>query len=288
MNNSRQDVFDIKSTALVLEGGAMRSVFTAGVLDFFMDKELQFPYTIGVSGGASNGLSYISKQRGRSYYANITLMEQRPYVGLAPLIKTGRIIDTKFLFNELAFKLYPFDFKACFANPTSFEMVTTNCVTGDAHYLSERSNPDRLLKITEASCSLPIISPMVDVDGELMTDGGLADSIPLVHALEQGYESAIVVLTQNKGYRKSAAHFKMPSFILPQYPKVVDLLYTRSQRYNNQIELIEQLEREGRVTILRPNKPLKVGRFTTNIDSLQELYDEGYDIAKEWYSKLRV
>ena len=281
-------IFDIKSTALVLEGGAMRSVFTAGVLDFFMDKGLEFPYTIGVSGGASNGLSYLSKQRGRSHYANITLMQERPYVGLGTLIRTGRIIDMKFLFNELAFKLHPFDFDTYFRNPAISEMVTTNCVTGDAHYLSEGSDADRLLKIAHASCSLPIVSPMVEVDGEMMTDGGLVDSIPVVRALGSGYSHAVVVLTQNEGYRKSASRFKLPPFVLSEYPRVKDLLFSRAGRYNNQLALVEQLESEGRVTVFRPRKPLKVGRFTTNINYLQELYDEGYEIAEEWFCGLDI
>lgn len=287
MTNNNRLFLDNKSTALVLEGGAMRSVFTVGVLDFFMEQGIEFPYTIGVSGGASNGLSYMSRQKGRSHYINIPLLQKRPYMGLSSLIRTGRIIDMKFLFNEVAFEIYPFDIKAYFSNPNIFEVVATHCVTGEAHYLSERSDVNRLLNISMASCSLPIISPIIDVDGAPMTDGGLVDSIPLARAFGQGYKHAIVVLTQNEGYRKSPSRFKIPWLFLPKYPKVREMLYSRSERYNKQIEFVEQMESEGRITIFRPQKPLKVGRFTKNGNHLQELYDEGYSVAKEWYAALK-
>lgn len=286
MESYNRVFLDDKSTALVLEGGAMRTIFTVGVLDFFMENEIEFPYTIGVSGGATNGLSYMSKQKGRSHYINILLQQERPYMGLSTLIKTGRLIDLKFLFSEMAFNIYPFDTAAYFSNPNIFEVVSTHCETGEAHYLSERLDPSRLLQITLASCSLPIISPVVDLNGEPMTDGGLADSIPLIRALEQGYSHAIVVLTQNKGYRKKTSRFKIPWLFLPKYPKVREMLNSRADRYNKQLEFVEQMEREGRITIFRPQKALKVGRFTKDANHLQELYDEGYAIAKSWYEGL--
>ena len=287
MNYSR-DINTIKDTALILEGGGMRCVFTSGVLDFFMEHNIEFPYTIGVSGGASNGLSYMSRQKGRSNYANTTLMSSHPYIGLGTLLKKGKIIDLEFLFKEFAFKIYPFDFDTFFKNKNHFEMVTTHCITGAAHYLSETSNVSRLFSIGLASCSLPIINPVVMVDGEPMTDGGLADSIPLARALGKGYKKAVVILTQNRGYRKSKSYIKIPPFFIPKFPMVRDMLYSRPNRYNEQLEWIEKLENSGQIIVIRPEKPLKVGRLTNDVKSLTELYNEGYDVAKNWYLKMSV
>lgn len=279
------DQFRIDQTALVLEGGGMRGAFTAGVLDLFMDKGLLFPYSIGVSGGTNNGLSYFSRQRGRSYYAHVTLMKEQPYIGIRPWLKKKMVIDLDLLYEELVHTLYPYDFAAAFSNPGRFEVVATHCITGEAHYLEERTDAKRLLTIGRASCSLPILSPEVWVDGQPMTDGGLADSIPLKRAFGQGFSKAVVVLTQNEGFRKPPSKFKVPSFILPRYPKVREMLYNRPARYNAQLEWVEQMEREGAVDIIRPLKPLEVGRLTTDYRRLQRLYDEGYENALTWYNR---
>ena len=283
MNHS-SNIHTIRDTALILEGGGMRCVFTSGVLDFFMEQNIEFPYTIGVSGGASNGLSYMSKQKGRSNYANTTLMKTHPYIGLGTLLKKGRVIDIDFLFNEFAFKIYPFDFNTFFNNKCHFEMVTTHSITGEAYYLSETSNINRLFEIALATCSLPIINPIAMVDGEPMTDGGLADSIPLSRAFSHGYKKAVVILTQTRGYRKSKSYIKIPSFFSPKYPKTIEMLHSRPDRYNTQLKWIEELEDKGDIIVLRPEKPLKVGRLTNDIKSLTELYNEGYSVAKRWYS----
>ena len=281
MQNS-QITLNTTNTALVLEGGGMRSVFTAGVLDFFMDFGIKFPYMIGVSGGASNGVSYKSNQRGRSHYANIILMKKYKYIGLKPLLTKGRIIDIDYLFKEFAYQVYPFDFNAFFADKSRFEIVTTNCITGEAHYIEETKQADHLLKIIQASCCLPLINPPLNIDSIPMIDGGMADSIPLARAFEQGYEKAIVVLTQNKGYRKKVSRFSLPSFLFRQYPKIGEMLQTRPQRYNSQLEWIEQLEVTGKISVLRPESPTEVGRLTSNTDKLQRLYDEGYELAKKF------
>ena len=287
MNMSQSsDTHKIEDTALILEGGGMRCVFTSGILDFFMDNNIEFPYTIGVSGGASNGLSYMSKQKGRSNYANTTLMDEHKYAGFSTLLKKGRIIDIDFLFNEFAFEIYPFDFDAFFKNKNSFEMVTTHCVTGDAHYLSEQSNVSRLFNIGLASCSLPIINPVAMVDEEPMTDGGLSNSIPLDRAFSLGYKKALVILTQNKGYRKPKSRIKIPPFFIHKYPKVREMLHSRPQRYNEQLEWIEGMEDKGEIVVIRPMSTLKVGRFTNDTKLLTELYNEGYNAAKELYSKM--
>ena len=158
-------------TALVLEGGGMRGVFTCGVLDSFMDRGIRFPYVIGVSAGACNGLSYMSGQRGRARYSNIEMLEKYHYIGLKYLWTQHNIMDFDLLFHEFPEHLVPYDYEAYFNNPARYVMVTTNCLTGKAAYLSETSDRQRLMQICRASSSLPVISQMVNVDGVPMLDG---------------------------------------------------------------------------------------------------------------------
>ena len=275
MQNS---TFQTENMALVLEGGGMRTIFTVGVLDCFLDNNIHFPYMVCVSGGTSNGLSYKSKQRGRALYSNTTLLTERPYIGIKTLLKKGRFIDMEFLFGEFTHKFYPFDFETFFNSPTRFEIVTTDCETGKARYWEETKDSERLIKIAKASASLPMISPTVEIEGMTLSDGGMADSIPLERAFSQGFGKALVVLSQNKGFRKKTSRFRIPTW-LSGYKHMSDLLYTRPERYNAQLEWVEQLEAEGKILVLRPEKPLKVSRLSKNVDDLQELYDEGYALA---------
>lgn len=192
-------------TALVLEGGGLRGVFTCGVLDFFMDKGIHFPFSVGVSAGACNGLSFMSGQRGRARSSNIDLMDKYHYIGFRYLLTQRCIMDFKLLFEDFPERIIPYDYNAYFSNPDRFVMVATNCLTGKAEYLEERSSSARVMDIVRASSSLPFASPITYVDGIPMLDGGIADSIPVEYAISQGYEKIVVVLTRNKGYRKKTA-----------------------------------------------------------------------------------
>ena len=191
------------NTALVLEGGGLRGVFTCGVLDCFMDKGIRFPFTVGVSAGACNGLSYMSGQRGRAKASNIDLMEKYHYVELKYLLTQKCIMDFKLLFEDFPEKIIPYDYDKYFCNPDRFVMVTTNCLTGKAEYLEEKSSSARVMDIVRASSSLPFVSPITYVDGVPMLDGGIVDSIPVEYALNQGFDKLVIVLTRNRGYRKA-------------------------------------------------------------------------------------
>ena len=169
---------------LVLEGGGMRGVFTSGVLDFMLDHDINFSYCVGVSAGACNGLSYLSRQRGRAKQTNIDLLDKYQYIGLKHLWTQHSILDQDVIYNKIPNEYLPFDYATCFANPTGFEMVTTSCRTGMPCYLSEHSDKDRLTLIAKASSSLPFVCPIVDVDGEPMLDGGIVASIPVERAME--------------------------------------------------------------------------------------------------------
>lgn len=266
---------------LVLEGGGMRGVFTCGVLDYFMEHHIDFPYVVGVSAGACNGLSYMSHQQGRAKYSNIDMMERYHYIGLKYLWYQHSILDQHLLYELFPEKLVPYDYAACFSNPARFEMVTTNCVTGRACYLEERRDKIRLVNIAKASSSLPYVCPITYVDGRPMLDGGIVDSIPVLRAISQGYDKNVVVLTRNRGYRKSEKDIRVPRFIYTRYPRLRAVLSIRCKVYNEQLEMIEHMEDEGRIIVIRPLKPVTVNRIEKDTAKLQALYDEGKACAEQ-------
>lgn len=270
---------ELENIGLVLEGGGMRGTFTSGVLDYLMDHHIEVPYGIGVSAGACNGVSYVSGQRGRAKFSNIDLLDKYKYIGLRHLLRTGSIIDMDMLYNRFTEEILPFDYDSYFARPMRFEMVTTDCLTGQACYMEEHTDRHRLIDIVKASASLPYVCPICQVDNRPMLDGGIVDSIPIERAISQGYERNIVVLTRNRGYRKKEKTFKLPGFIYRQYPHLREALKMRSIVYNRQLELIEQMEAEGRIIVIRPEKPVVVDRMEKNVQKLTDLYNEGYACA---------
>lgn len=268
-------------TGLVLEGGGMRGVFTCGVLDYFLDQGISFPYTVGVSAGACNGLSYMSGQRGRAKYSNIDMMEKYQFIGMKYLWTQHSILDQKLLYQDFPERLVPYDFEAYSNNPGEFEMVTTNCLTGKACYLSEKKDWDRMIAIARASSSLPYVCPVAYVDGIPMLDGGIVDSVPVERARSLGYEKNVVVLTRNKGYRKKTKDLRIPHFIYKKYPRLRVVLSRRCSCYNEQLELVERLEEEGKIIVIRPENPVVVDRIEKNIKKLEDLYQEGYECARK-------
>lgn len=268
------------TSGLILEGGGMRGVFTCGVLDCLMDRGIRFPYTIGVSAGACNGLSYMSSQRGRARYSNIDLLEKYRYISFKHLIFKGNIMDFDLLFDDFPNRIIPYDYPALAACEERYEMVTTSCRTGRACYFEEKNDPDRIIDIVKASSSLPFVSPISYVDDEPMLDGGIADSIPLLRAREQGFDNNLVVLTRNKGYRKSEGAIHLPPFVYGRYPQLREAIRRRNVLYNEQLALVERLEDEGTLTVLRPERPIEVGRIDRDTRKLAALYDEGYACAQ--------
>lgn len=273
--------------ALVLEGGGLRGVFTCGVLDCFMDNGIRFPFTVGVSAGACNGLSYMSGQRGRARASNIDLMDKYHYVGFRYLLTQRCIMDFKLLFEDFPEKIIPYDYDAYFSNPDRFVMVTTNCLTGKAEYFEERQSSARVMDIVRASSSLPFVSPITYVDGVPMLDGGIVDSIPVQYAMDMGYDKLVVVLTRNRGYRKKNGSMPLAKAMYREYPMLQKALSQRNAVYNRTMELVEKLEEEGRIIVIRPVKPVQVGRMEKDTAKLAALYDEGYDVASRLIGALR-
>ena len=267
------------TSGLILEGGGMRGVFTCGVLDCLMDRGIRFPYTIGVSAGACNGLSYMSSQRGRARYSNIDLLEKYRYIGFRHLLTKGNIMDFKLLFETFPNEIIPYDYEGYEQCPERYEMVTTSCETGEACYFEEKQSPTRIIDIVRASSSLPFVCPIAYVDGRPMLDGGIADSIPLLRARELGYDNNVVVVTRNKGYRKADKPAFVPPFFYHKYPAMREAIRNRSRVYNEQLELVEQLEDAGNLIVIRPEQPIVVDRMERDTKKLLDLYNEGYEIA---------
>lgn len=274
-----------KNTALILEGGGLRGVFTCGVLDCFMDHDVHFPAIVGVSAGACNGLSYVSGQRGRAKSSNIDLMDKYHYVGFRYLLTQGCIMDFKLLFEDFPEKIIPYNYDAYFSNPTRYVMVATNCLTGKAEYLEDKSSPERVMSIVRASSSLPFVTKITYVDGVPMLDGGITDSIPVQYALDQGYKKLVVILTRNKGYRKKIGKMRLAKAFYRKYPALQKAIADRNAIYNKTMDLIEDLETKGLITVIRPLSPVQVSRMEKDTSKLTALYNEGYAVAERTISK---
>ena len=267
-------------TALVLEGGGSRGVFTAGILDYFMEKDIYFPYVVGVSAGACNALDYCSKQIGRSRDTFIIRDKSLKSVSFGNFIKTGYFYDMDKPFYEFPYKYFPFDFETFKSSGIICEMVATDIDTGKSVYLTDNNDNDRILNICRASSTLPLLAPIVHLDGRRYMDGGLSDSIPYGRSIMQGYKKHVVILTREMGYRKKLKS-KSNEILRQVYknePTLVRTCLKRPKVYNRQLDILERLEREGRVFVIRPTeKP--VGRIENNLDRLDSFYQHGYNTA---------
>ncbi len=274
---------------MVLEGGATRGVFTSGALDYLMEKDVYFSHVIGVSAGSCNGVDYVSKQIGRTRDCMIHKeKEYNYYYGFTKFIKEKSILDMDMVFDKYPKEIFPFDFDTYFASETECEIVTTNCMTGKAEYMTERSDRDRLMKLCRASSSMPLVSPIVNIDGIPYLDGGLADSIPLKRAVGYGNEKIVVILTRNPGYRKKPVTkglVKMYRRAYKSYPDLIRTIALRNERYNRQVAMVERLEKEGKIYVLRPLIPT-VSRLEKDYNMLMNFYEHGYCLMKREYDNL--
>lgn len=273
-----------RNTGLVLEGGGMRGVFTSGVLDAFMKHDLYFPYVVAVSAGACNGLSYMSRQPRRARYSNIDMLRKYDYISLKRLLTQGSIFDPNILYERFPNEIVPFDYETYRENPAVYEIVTTNCLTGRAEYLTEKTDPRRLTAIVKASSSLPYVAQITEVDGVPMLDGGIVDSIPVVRAIDKGYSPNVVILTRNRGFRSSEPDIKVPKLFYGEYPRLRVALSRRVEEYNKQLELIERMEDWGEVICIRPERPMEVDRLCRDVEKLEALYEEGFMLGEQFIS----
>ncbi len=279
MNNEQQ-------IGLVLEGGGMRGIYTAGILDCFIDYDIKFSYVIGTSAGATCGISYLSRQKGRSRFCDTDLMRIHNYIGLMPMMGGHGVIDMDFLFETFPDEYYPFDFETYKQSGARMIMVASDAQTGQAAYLEEYTNLTRFVDIARASCSLPIMCPMGNVDGHPMVDGGVTDSIPFKRALSDGCQKVVVIMTKEIGYRKAPGDIYLPNIIYRKHPALRDALRVRNDAYNAQIDALEDAERQGLAYVVRPQNSCGVGRTTDDIDKLEQLYDHGYRMAQQQLTEI--
>lgn len=277
------------NATMVLEGGATRGVFTSGALDYLMEQDTYLSHVIGVSAGACNAVDYVSKQIGRTRDCMIHKeKEYNYYYGFTQFIKEKSILDMDMIFEKYPREIYPFDFDTYFSSDIKCEIVTTNCETGKAEYMTENSDSDRLMKLCRASSSMPLVSPIVKIDDVPYLDGGLADSIPIGRAAKSGNKKIVVILTRNPGYRKkpvTKGMAKMYKRAYRSYPELVHTTIYRNARYNHQVEMIEKLEKEEKIFVLRPLIPT-VSRLEKDYDMLMNFYEHGYCLMKREYERL--
>ncbi len=263
-------------TAIVLEGGSFRGQFTAGVLDILLENDITVDACFGVSAGTLNGMNFKAKQIGRSNRVNLAFCNDPRYVGTSAVASSGSLVGYDFLFNDVQDRIDPFDNDTFVANPMELYSTVTDIVFGTADYLPVK-NTLLDLDAIRASTSLPLVTPVVELDGHLYLDGGIADSVPVEHVLEDaGFDRAIVVLTQDRGYQKSAYEF-MPAARARygEYPYLLDALQTRHERYNEQREHIWAYEDAGRALVLAPQKPVTVKHVEHDAAKLLDLYIQG-------------
>lgn len=267
-------------TGLILEGGAMRGMYTAGVCDVLMEHNISFDGCIGVSAGATFGCNVKSKQIGRTVRYNTKYSRDPRYASFRSLLFTGDYFGAKFCYDDIPNTFDPFDYKTYKENPMPFYIVCTDADTGNAVYHRADDCGERDLLYMRASASMPLFSRIVEVDGLHLSDGGTADSIPISWFRAQGYTKNLVVLTRPDGYRKkpmSAAG--AIRFALHKYPALADALSTRHIRYNETLDLLAKLEKAGDTMVLRPSRDLHLGRIEKDPAKLREMYDLGREDA---------
>lgn len=271
----------IKS-ALVLEGGALRSVYAAGVLDVFMENDIRFEYVVGVSAGALNAGNYISNQIGRSARVNIDYVNDPRYIGIKHWIKEGSIFNFDFLFGAPTKEWMPYDEKAFIQTKQRYIIGATNCLTGKQDFF-ESHNYDELTKVLTASSTLPILSKLAYINGTPYIDGGVANAIPFRKAQEDGYDKIVIILTRPKGYYSKSNSFLNGFFKIyyRKYPKLVKKLYTMANRYNMLLEQIDELEKKKDIFVIQPTTSLRVKRVERNQNKLRLLYLEGKEDARK-------
>jgi predicted patatin/cPLA2 family phospholipase len=278
-----------KKAGLILEGGASRGVFTAGVLDYLMKQEIMFPYVVGVSAGANNAVAYASNQAGRSFACFAPVKKEDQYKNsLHKALKQRSIYDMDKLFKTFPQETFPYDWDAYKEIGMDCEIVVTNVLTGEAEYMKETESAERLCNLCRASSSLPVAAPIVTIDDVPYLDGGLADSIPLKHSLETGHKKNVLVLTRPYGYRKKFPSQSARIYIAfyKEYPNVVKSIYYRAYYYNKTLEVVERLEREGKIFVIRPTLPAP-GRTEMNHEKLEVFYRHGYDTMVMEFERMK-
>lgn len=278
-----------KKIGLVLEGGSMRGMFTAGVLDTFMDEDIRVDGMIGVSAGALFGPNYFSGQRGRVIRYNKRFCKDYRYMSVLSFLLTGNIVNKKFAFYDVTNKLDIFDNETFMKNNPGYYVTVTNVENGTPEYLEVKDIVKEMEKL-RASSALPFVSHMVEIDGKKYLDGGVSDSIPVLKAKEMGYDKVVVVLTRPLEYRKEPMSEKMLKLLsakYKKYPAFVECMRNRHENYNKTVETILDMEEKGEIFVIRPSEPIILKTIERNADNLQAVYDLGVKDCRNCLEKLK-
>ena len=280
MENCKQ-----QKTAFVLEGGAMRGLYSAGVLDVFMQNDISTDAIYGVSAGALFGINFKSKQIGRAIRYNLKYAHEKNYMGLYSLVTTGNIMNKEFCFDKLVNELDKFDFETFDNSPIDFFAVVTNVETGKAEYI-KISDAKAGLEALRASGSMPFVSKYVDINGAKYLDGAVSDPIPIQKAIDDGYEKIVVILTRPENYKKHKELMPYKLFYR-KYPNFIKTAINQFENYNKTLELIKELENNGKIVVLRPSQNLKIARVEKKLDKLKAIYQLGVDDCSSNLEKIR-
>jgi len=276
------------NTGLVLEGGGMRGVYTAGVLEFWLERGIEFPYLVGVSAGACNAASYISGQLGRNKKVTIGYIGDKRYLSLGNYFRERSLFGMRFIFDELPNTLEPFDFATFYDSSQELVIGTTDAHTGEAVFYRKSDLQELTMRIIQASSSLPFASQPVMHGGRTLFDGGVSAPIPIEQSIRDGNRRHVVILTRPESYRKEPSRFGwLAKRFYKQYPGVVQAMETRAAVYNAALERLVEMEREGSVLIIRPSVAMDVDRMEKSAEKLEALYDLGYRDAAAAMDRLQ-
>lgn len=271
---------------LVLEGGGMKGVYSSGVLDFFLDKGLEFSSCYGVSAGACSLCSFLSKQRGRAYHVTVDYLEDKNYCSTYSLLTTGDLFNVDMCYHRIPDELNPYDYDTYSRYQGNFYSVVTNIETGEPEYIPIKDLTKEIDAI-RASASLPLVSRNVPFRGHWYLDGGISDSIPLARSMQDGNAKNVVIMTKEKGYRRSpSSMLSLVKFRYRKYPKVYELMKNRHITYNKTLDFMEKQIQLGNTFLIQPKHKSEVGRIEKDQTKLRALYDEGYQDALECYEEL--
>ena len=274
------------SIGLVLEGGAMRGLYTAGVLDVFLDNNIKVDGIIGVSAGVLFGVNYLSKQKGRAIRYNKKFAKDKRYMGMRSFLTTGNIINKDFAYYEIPFKIDVFDEETFEKSNTDFWATVTNIETGEAEYL-KLNNVFKQMELLRATSAMPIVSEIIKINGKKYLDGGVSDSIPVEKCKSMGYDKIIVVLTRTIEYRKKKSSSAIAKIKYKEYPKLIKTMENRYKKYNETVEKIIDMENKKEIFVIRPSKDLKIKRIEKDVDKLQAMYDLGVSDCKKQLEDLK-
>ena len=273
---------------LLLEGGAMRGMYTVGALDCLMKNNIKVDGIIGVSAGALFGINYKSKQPGRALRYNLKYCKKKNYMGFYSLITTGDIMNKRFCFDKLIHELDPIDYDTFRNSPEDFFAVVTNMETGKAEYIKvDDLTKQEQVEALRASGSMPFVSKPVEINGNKYLDGGTADSIPIDKIMELGYDKIIVILTRTAGYRKEKGNTSLAKLKYKKYPNFIKTIEDRYLMYNDELDKISKLEKDNKIFVVRPSRKVNIKRIEKNSKRIQEMYDLGVEDMEKSIEKLK-